>query len=92
MGLTNPNSVGDSGIYLLQTGGLRAPYVPIPRADLGGLVPRTEGPALGGLVPRTEGPALGGLVPLTESTALSGFVSRTESTALGGLGPRASRR
>ena len=39
-GLTSPDPVGDSGIYLLRTGGLRAPSSPIPGVGLGGLVPR----------------------------------------------------
>ena len=39
--LTGPHAVGDSGIYLLRTGELRAPSSPIPGVGLGGLVPRT---------------------------------------------------
>ena len=73
VGLTSPNPVGDSGIYLLRTGGLRAPSSPIHGVGLGGLVPHTESPALSGLVPRNERTALGGLVPLAESTALGGL-------------------
>ena len=84
-GLTSFNPVGDSGIYLLRTGELRAPSSPIPGVGLGGLVHRTESSALGGLVPRTERTALGGLVPLAESTVLGGLVPRTEHVALGGL-------
>ena len=85
MGLTSPNPVGDSGIYLLRTGELRTSSSSIPGVSLGGLVPRTESTALGGLVPRTERTALGGLVPLAESTVLGGLVPRTEHAALGGL-------
>ena len=39
VGLPSPNSVGDSGIYLLRTRGLRAPFSPIPGVGLGGLAP-----------------------------------------------------
>ena len=39
VGLASPDSVGDSSIYLLQTGGLRAPPSPIPGLGLGGLCP-----------------------------------------------------
>ena len=45
---TSPNPVGDSGIYPLRTGGLRAPSSSIPGVGLGGLVPRTESTASGG--------------------------------------------
>ena len=85
VGLTSPNLVGDSGIYLLRTGELRDPSSPNPGVGLGGLVPRTESTALGGLVPHTKSTASGGLVPLAESTVLGGPVPRTEHTALGGL-------
>ena len=85
VGLTSPNPVGDSGIYLLRAGGLRAPSSPIPGIGLGELVPHTEYTALGGLVPRTERTTLGGLVPLDESTVWGGLVPRTEHAALGGL-------
>ena len=88
VGLTSPNPVRDNGIYLLRTGGLRAPSSPIPGVGVGGLVPRTESTALGGLVPRTESTALGGLVPRTESTASGGLVPLAENAALGGLVPR----
>ena len=80
-GFTNPNPVGDSGIYLRWIDGLRAPSSPVPGVGLGGLVPRTESTALGGLVPRTGSTAAGGFVPRTKSTALGGLVPRTESTA-----------
>ena len=63
VGLTRPNPVENSGIYLLRTGGLRTPSSPIPWVGLGGLVPRTESIDLGGLVPRTESTAMSGLVP-----------------------------
>ena len=82
VGLTSPNQ---SGIYLLRTGGLRAPSSPIPGVGLGGLVPRTESTYLGGLVSRTERTVLGGLVPLAESTVLGGLMPRAEHAALGGL-------
>ena len=82
MGLTSPNPVGDSGIYLLRAGGLRTPSSPIPGVGLVRLVPRTESTILGGLVPRTESTALGGLVPLAESTVLGGLVPRTEHAVL----------
>ena len=72
VGLTSPNAAGDSGIYLLRTGGLRAPSSPIPGVGLGGLGPRTESTALGGLVPLAESTALGGLVPRIEHAALGG--------------------
>ena len=85
MGLTSPNPVEDSGIYLLRTGWLRAPSSPIPGVGLGGLVPHTESTALRGRVPRTELTALGGLVPLAESTVLGGLVPRTEHAVLGGF-------
>ena len=85
VGLTSPNPVGDNGIYLLRTGGLRAPSSSIPGVGLGGLVPCTASTALGGLVPRTERTALGELVPLAENTVLGGLVPRTEYAALGGL-------
>ena len=85
VGLTSPNPIGDSDIYLLRTGGLRAPSSPIPGVCLGGLVPRTESVALGGLVSRTESIALGGFVTLAESTVLGGLVPRTEHAVLGGL-------
>ena len=62
-GLTSPSPVGDSGIYLLRTGGLRTPPLSVPGVVLGGLVPRTESTALGRLVPHTESTALGRLVP-----------------------------
>ena len=85
VGLTSPKPVGDSGIYLLRTAGLRAPSSPIPGVGLGGLVPRTESTALGRIVLRTERTALGGLVPLAESTVLGELVPRTEHAALGGI-------
>ena len=47
VGSTSPNPVGDSGIYLPQTSGLRAPSPPIPGVGLGGIVPRTESSAFG---------------------------------------------
>ena len=68
VGLPSPNPVGDSGIYLLRTGGLRGPSSPIPGVGYRGLVPRTEITALGGLVPRTESTALSGLVPHAQRT------------------------
>ena len=89
VGLTSPNPVGDSGIYLLRTRGLRAPSSPIPGFGLGGLVPLAGSTVLGGLVPHTESTALSGLEPLAESTVLGGLVPHTESTALGGLEPLA---
>ena len=85
MGLTSPNPVGDSGIYLLRTRELRAPSSSISGVGLGGLVPRTENTVLDGLVLRTERTVLSGLVPLAESTVLGGLVPRTEHAALGGL-------
>ena len=85
VGLTNPNHVEDSGIYLLRTRGLRAPSSPIPGVGLGGLAPLAESTVLGGLVPHTESTAMGGLEPLVESTVLGGLVPRTEHAALGGL-------
>ena len=84
VGLTSPNPVGDSGIYLLWTGELRAPSSPISEVGLGGLVPRSE-IALGGLMLRTERTALSGLVPLAKSTVLDGLVPRTKHAALRGL-------
>ena len=51
VGLTSPNPVGDSGIYLLRTRGLRAPSSPIPDVGLRGLAPLVESTVLGGLVP-----------------------------------------
>ena len=68
VGLTSPNPVGDSGIYLLWTCGLRAPSSPIPGVVLGGLAPFAESTVLSGVVPHTESTALGGLEPLPEST------------------------
>ena len=88
VGLKTPNPVGDSGIYLLRTGGLRAPSSPITGVGLGGLVLHTASTALGGLVPRTESTASGGLVSGTESTDLGGLVPLAEITVLGGLVPR----
>ena len=85
MRLTIPDPVGESGIYLLRTRGLRAPSSPIPAVVLGGLAPLAESTVLGGLVPQTESTALGGLEPLAESTVLGGLVLRTEHAALGGL-------
>ena len=87
VGLTSPNPVGDSGIYLLRVRGLRAPSSPIPGVVLGGLAPLAGSTVLGGLVPHTESTALVGLEPLAESTALGGLVPRTEHAALGGLRP-----
>ena len=71
MGLTSPKPVGDSGIYLLRTRGLRAPSSPNPGVSLGGLVFLAESTVLGGFVPRTEHASLGGL-PVT-STAFHNF-------------------
>ena len=85
MGLTSPNPVGDSGIYLLRTRGLRAPSSPIPGVGLGELAPLAESTVLGGLVTHTESTALGGREPLAENTILGGLVPRTEHAALGGL-------
>ena len=51
VGLPSPNPVGESGIYLLRTRGLRAPSSPIPGVGLGGLAPLAESTVLGGLVP-----------------------------------------
>ena len=85
MGLTSPNPVGDSGIYLLRIRGLRGSSPPIPRVGLGGLAPVAESIVLCELVPHIECTALGGLEPLAESTALGGLVPRTEHAALGGL-------
>ena len=73
VGVTSPNPVGDSGIYLLRTGGLRAPSSTISGVGLGGVVPRTESTALGGLVPLAESTALVGLVPLAENAVLHGL-------------------
>ena len=70
VGLTSANPVGDSGIYLLRTCGLRAMSSPIPGVGLGGIVPRTENTALGGLVLGTESTALGGLEPRTGKQCL----------------------
>ena len=56
--LTRSNPVGDSGIYLLRTGGLHAPPSPIPGVDLGGLAPLAENTVLGGFVCQTENTAL----------------------------------
>ena len=83
-GVDNPKPVGDSGIYLLRTRGLRAPSSPIPGVGLGGLVPLVESTVLGGLVPHTESTALVELEPLAESALLGGLVPRTEHAALGG--------
>ena len=85
VGLTSPKPVGDSGIYILRTRGLRAPFSPIPGVGLGGLVPLAESIVLGGLVPHTESTALGGPEPLAECTVLGGLVPRTEHAALDGL-------
>ena len=85
VGLTSPNPVGKSGIYLLRTRGLRAPSSPIPGVVLGGLAPLAESTDLGGLVPHTESTALGGLEPLAESTVLGGLVPPTKRAALGRL-------
>ena len=61
VGLTSPKTVGDSGIYLLRTRGLRAPSSPIPGVGLCGLAPLAASTVLGGLVLRAEHAALGGL-------------------------------
>ena len=50
VGLTSPNPAGDSGVYLLRTGGLRAPSSTIPGVSLGGLAPLAESTVLGWLV------------------------------------------
>ena len=84
VGLTRPNPVRESGIYLLQTRGLRASSSMISGVVLGGLAPLAESTVLGGLVPHTENTALGGLEPLVETTVLGGLVPRTEHAALGG--------
>ena len=89
VGLPSPNPVGDSGIYLLRTRGLRAPPSPIPGVGSGGLAPLAKSTVLGGLVPHTESTALGGLEPLAESTVLGGLVPHNERSALGGLEPLA---
>ena len=65
-GLTSPNTVGDSGIYLLSNGGLHTPSSPIEAVGVGGLLPRIEDTSSRRLVPLTERPALDGLVPLAE--------------------------
>ena len=57
IGLTNFNPVGDGGIYLLRTRGLRALSSPIPGVGLGGLASLAERTVLGGLVPHTESTA-----------------------------------
>ena len=85
MGLTSPNPVGDSGIYLLRSRGLRGPSSPIPGVSLGGLETLAESTVLGGLMSHTESTALGGLEPIAESTVLGGLVPRTEHAALDGL-------
>ena len=85
VGLTSPNPIGDGGIYLLRTRGLRTPSPPIPGVGLVRLAPPAEKTALGGLVPLTESTVMGGLEPLTESTVLGGLVPRTEHSAWGGL-------
>ena len=85
VGFTSPRTVGDSGIYLLRTRGLRASFSPIPGVGLGGLTLLAESTAFGGLVPYTESTALVGLEPLAESTVLGGLVPRTEHAPLGGL-------
>ena len=85
VGLTSPNPVGDSSIYLLRTRALRAPSSPIPGVGLGGLVPLAKITVLGGLMPHTESSALVGLEPLAESTVLGGLVPHTEHATLGGL-------
>ena len=85
VGLTSPNPVRDSGVYLLRTRGLRAPSSPIPGVGFGGLVPLAEITVLGGLVPHTESTAFGGLEPLAESTVLGGLVPHAEHAAFGGL-------
>ena len=84
VGLTSPNPVGESGIYLLRIRGLRAPSWPILGVVLGGLAPLAESTVLGGLVPYTEITALMGLEPLAESTVLGELVPRTKHAALGG--------
>ena len=68
VGLTCPNTVEDSDIYLLWTGGLHAPSSPIPAVGVGGLLPCIIITSSSRLVPLTEGPALDGLVPLAEGT------------------------
>ena len=83
--VTSPNPVGESGIYLLLTRGLRVPSSPMPGVVLGGLAPLAESTVLGGLVPHTGSTALGELEPLAESNFLGGLVPRTEHAALVGL-------
>ena len=73
VGLTNPDPVGDSGIYTVRTGGRGAPSSPITGVGLGGLVLRTERTALGGLMPRIEGTVMAGLVPRNEHAVLDGL-------------------
>ena len=85
VGLISPSPVGDSGISLLLTGGLRTPSSPIPGVGLGGLAPLAESTVLGGLLSHTESTALAGLVPLAESTVLGGLLPRTEHAAFGRL-------
>ena len=84
VGLTRPNPVGESGIYL-RTRGLRAPSLAIPGVVLGGLAPLAKSTVLGGLVPHTESTVLGEREPLAESTVLGGLVPRAEHAVLGGL-------
>ena len=83
MGWTSPKPVGDRGIYLLRTRGLRARSSPISGVSLGGFVPLVESTALGGLVPRTEHAALGGL-PVT-STAFHDFRTQEARIVIDGL-------
>ena len=83
VGLTSPNPVGESGIYLLRTRGLRAPSSPIPGAGLDGLAPFAESTVSGGLVPRAEHTAYGGL-PLT-STAFHDFRTHEPRIRIDGL-------
>ena len=87
VGLTSPNPVGDSDIYLLRTCGLCTLSSPIPGVGLSGLVPRAEGTGLSGLVSRIESNAWIGScpAPLAKSTALGGLVPRTEHDVLGGF-------
>ena len=73
VGLTSPNPVGDSGIYLLWTRRTRASSSSIAGIGLGGLAPLAESTVLGGLVSHTESTALGGLVPRAEHAALGGL-------------------
>ena len=83
VGLTSPNPVGESGIYLLPSRGLRAPSSPIPAVVFGELEPLAENTVLGGLAPRTEHAALGG--PPDTSTAFHDFRTHEPRIRIGGL-------